>query len=280
MYKMLNVSRSDVTKDPFPHVVKQGILDAELYQRLRADYPTQQSFADQTELSGATGSRVGKGTGFDIYRGDEAYDALLQRSNAWCEFDAWINSPAFVEKFNEIFGEDLSYLGCSVTVDPASYDRSNVEGRELLTEKQTLTDKARNLTRKLMPSKFPNDAEIFSRLDIERSVGGYLKPPHCDRKNRLCSLIVYFTDLEAEGVKGGDLSIFRHKSKVDPVQHERHPKPNDVETVATLRPTQNLGVFFPCSNNSYHGVSALQSQSAARDFLYINLSVDQHSAWR
>ncbi len=277
---MLNVSRADVTQDPFPHVVKQGIIDAELYQRLRAEFPTQQSFADQTEQSGSAGSRVGKGTGFDIYRGDDAYEALLERSSAWREFDAWINSPAFVAKFNEIFGDDLDRLGCVVSVDPEAYERSNVEGRELLTEKQTLADKARNLTRKFMPGKSGQAVEIFSRLDIERSVGGYLKPPHCDRKNRLCSLIIYFTDLEAEGVQGGDLSLFRHKSKVDPVQHERHPRPDDVETVATLRPTENLGVFFPCSNNSYHGVSALKSQSAARDFLYINLSADQHTAWR
>ena len=277
---MLNISRSDVTDAPFPHVIKQGLLDPQFYQSLRADFPTQDSFAEQTELSGGAGSRTGKGTGFDIYRGDDAYTALIGRSAAWKEFDSWINSPSFVEKFAEIFGPDLDRLGCAVTVDPQAYDHDYVEGREVLTEKPTLASKAREFTRKILPAKSPEHMPIFSRLDVERSVGGYLKPPHCDRQNRLCSLILYFTDLAAKGIEGGDLSLFRHKNKTDPVQHERHPRPEDVETVATLRPTENLGVFFPCSNNSYHGVSALQSQSAARDFLYINLSVAGHSAWR
>lgn len=59
----------------------------------------------------------------------------------------------------------------------------------------------------------------------------------------------------------------------------RHPRAEDVDVVATLSPKENLGVFFPCSNNSYHGVNALKSQSAARDFLYINISTDSDTAW-
>lgn len=277
---MLNIDRSDVQQTPFPHVVKKGILDEEFYRELRKDFPSQDSFADQTVLSGSTGSRVGAGTGFDIYRGDQAYDNLISTSPAWARFDQWINSPAFVDKFNEVFGPDLEALGCAISVDRAAYDREVVEGRDVLTEKATLADKARNISHKLFSRSDTSPGNLFSRLDIERSIGGYAKVPHCDRQNRLCSLIIYFTDMEAEGIEGGDLSLFRHKTKTDPSSHERHPKPGDVEKTATLRPEQNLGVFFPCSNNSYHGVSALKSQDAARDFLYINISTDRYSAWR
>ncbi|MDG6079093.1 2OG-Fe(II) oxygenase [Erythrobacter litoralis] len=276
---MLNISRNDVQQAPFPHVVKKGILDLDLYKALRADFPSQDHFAGQTEISGSTGSRVGQGTGFDIYRGDKTYDRLIVTSPAWKQFDDWINSPAFVEKFLDVFGPDLDALGCSIRIESDAYDRGLVEGREVLTEKATLSDKAKNLSHRLFSRSNDSSGNLFTRLDIERSIGGYAKPPHCDRQNRLCSLIVYFTDMEAEGIEGGDLSLFRHKEKVDPRAHERHPRPSDVEAVATLRPEQNLGVFFPCSNNSYHGVSALRSQSAARDFLYINISTDRHSAW-
>lgn len=278
---MLNLSKSDVSSTPFPHAVKRGILPPELFSALKADFPRADVFAEQHAESGGLGSRTGKDTGFDIYRGDDSYDRLIAQSPAWAEFDAWINSPAFVEKFLELFGDHLDALGCSVEVDPAAYDRGLVEGREVLTDGQTLSEKAKDMLKGIFGSakggKQP--VRLFSRLDIERSIGGYFKPPHCDRKNRLCSLIVYFTDLEAEGIEGGELNIYALKEQREPAKHVRHPRPEDVDVVATLSPKENLGVFFPCSNNSHHGVNALKSQSAARDFLYINISTDSDTAW-
>ena len=141
---MLNLTKADVANSPFPHAVKQGILPEARFRALKADFPRADVFAEQHAASGGLGSRVGKDTGFDIYRGDASYDALTARSQAWAEFDSWINSPAFVEKFLELFGDQLDGLGCSVTVDPASYDRDLVEQREVLTETQSISDKARD----------------------------------------------------------------------------------------------------------------------------------------
>ena len=279
---MLNLSPSDVAASPFPHAVKQGILPEDLYSELRRDFPQTRAFAQQSETSGSAGSRVGKGTGFDIYRGDAAYDALIQSSPAWKRFDAWINSPEFVRKFNELFGDRLDALGCKVIVDPEAYDRERVEGREVLTDSQTLADRAKSLGRKLFKHGDGGRKEavrLFSRLDVEKSIGGYAKPPHCDRRNRLCSLIIYFTDLEAAGTTGGELNIYALKDEKAPQDHARHPHLDEVDVVATIVPKENLGVFFPCSNNSYHGVNALQSQDVERDFLYINISTDNFSAW-
>jgi hypothetical protein len=59
-----------------------------------------------------------------------------------------------------------------------------------------------------------------------------------------------------------------------------HPAPEDVTEVARLKPRDNLGVFFPCSNNSYHGVTQIKSQGVERDFLYINISADEMSLWK
>lgn len=276
---MLQVTRSDVTARPYPHVVKQGILPDELFARLRRDFPTETLFESQHDVSGSVGSRVGKGTGFDIYRGDQTYDALIAQSDAWREFDEYINSPAFVAKFNEVFGQDLDALGCSISVDPGAYERDDVEPRSVLTARDTIGDKVRHALHKL-GGKSNASTPLFTRLDIEKSMGGYAKPPHCDRKNRLCSLIVYFTDMEQEGIEGGELNIYAHKTKTDPASHERHPKEADLDLVATLTPRQNLGVFFPCSNNSYHGVNAVRTKGKARDFLYINISSATPSCWK
>jgi hypothetical protein len=278
---MLNLTKSDVAANPFPHAVKRGILPPEMFAGLKADFPRADVFAEQHAESGGIGSRVGKDTGFDIYRGDDSYDRLVAQSESWAQFDAWINSPAFVEKFLELFGDDLDALGCSVLVEPAAYDRELVEKRDVLTETAGISDRARDAIRGLFGSgkSGKKPAKLFTRLDIERSIGGYFKPPHCDRKNRLCSLIIYFTDLKAEGIEGGELNIYALKEPREASKHVRHPNPADVDVVATLSPEENLGVFFPCSNNSYHGVNALKPQNAARDFLYINISADADTAW-
>lgn len=274
---MLQISRSDVADSPFPHVVKQGILPEGLFERLHADFPNDGLFREQGESSTA-GSRVGKGTGFDIYRGDTAYDRLVASSDAWKELDAFINSPAFVEKYMEVFGPDLIKLGSTVEVDPSEYDRDLVEGREALTEHKTIKERVGELFHKLK-AKTPSKVRLFTRLDIERGTVGYDKPPHCDRANRLCSLIIYFTDLEAEGIEGGELNIYKLKEERAPSDHARHPKADEVDIVATLSPKKNLGVFFPCSNNSYHGVNAIRTPGRSRDFLYINISTDSNACW-
>lgn len=49
--------------------------------------------------------------------------------------------------------------------------------------------------------------------------------------------------------------------------------------MATLKPRENLAVFFPCCNTSYHGVTAVKSSGVPRDFLYINVSARTESLW-
>ncbi|WP_448578375.1 2OG-Fe(II) oxygenase [Thermaurantiacus sp.] len=276
---MLQVSRSDVRHDPFPHVVSPALLPEDLFQALKADWPEGTDFEVTAAESGSVGSRAGKGTGFDIYRGDKAYDALMARSKAWATFDGWINSPAFVEKYLELFGPDSDEIGLTAEIVPSRYDRDYIEPREVMTEATLgtrLGSVARRLTRGL---RSHGPVDLFTRLDITRSLGGYAKAPHCDRENRLCSLILYVSDAEETGLEGGELLVYKAKQPVPAPDAPRHPRPEDVEVVAKLKPRANQGVFFPCCNTSYHGVTAITSQGVARDFLYINISARTGSLW-
>ncbi len=275
---MLQVSRQDVVSDPFPHVIKQGILPDALFARLRADFPDESVFAGQKGESGTSGSRTG--SGFDIYRGDSSFDALVARSDAWREFADYLNSEKFADTFREVFADHLGSIGLKVDIANSHVDPGYAEPRAVMSETATFKDRVDGVANKLLaPLRSPKPIELFTRLDIHKSMGGYAKVPHCDRPNRLCSLIVYFTDAEAVGLEGGDLSIFKHKQAKPVVDYERHPRPADVDSVATLSPRANLGVFFPCMNNSYHGVSAVTSKGVARDFLYINISGRKSSLW-
>ncbi|MGL4541112.1 MAG: 2OG-Fe(II) oxygenase [Polymorphobacter sp.] len=277
---MFQVTRADVRSQPYPHAISETFLDPDLYRRLRADYPTGATFVTSDSETHGAGSRSGVGTGFDIYRGDSAYDALVAASPAWAEFDAFINSTAFTRKFIELFGPDLEAAGCSIDVAGSTYNHDYVEPRALLTETATIGDRVSALSHKLLRGfNTHRKVELFSRLDIQKSIGGYRKPPHCDRPNRLCSLVLYFTDAEKAGLEGGDLLIYKHKTAKAPESYERHPAESDVEVIATLKPKENLGIWFACSNNSYHGVTPITSQGVERDFLYINISGRADNLW-
>jgi len=235
-------------------------------------------FKDQAGAHGSAGSRTG--SGYDVYRGDPAFEALTQRSEAWRAFAGYINSEAFADTFRSVFADHLDKIGLRVELSRSHVDPSYVEPRELMTETATLGDKiAQAANAVLDPFRSPAPVKLFTRLDIHRSMSGYAKPAHCDRPNRLCSLIIYFTDAEETGLQGGDLLVFRHNTPKPVRKYERHPAPSDVTQVAQLRPKPNLGVFFPCQNNSYHGVTPVLSQGVARDFLYINISGDARSIW-
>lgn len=275
---MLRITSDDVVADPFPHVVKQGILPDDLFQALRADFPNAGVFKDQKDAHGNAGSRTG--SGFDVYRGDDAFTSLVGRSPAWREFADYINSQRFAETFLSVFADHLDDIGLRVRIRESKVDPSYVEPRDVLTETATTGDKLASLAYGVIdPFRKPKPAKLFTRLDIHKSMGGYAKPPHCDRPNRLCSLIVYFTDAEAVGMEGGDLLIFKHNEKKPVREYERHPRPENVTQVAQLRPKANLGVFFPCQNNSYHGVTPVLSKGIERDFLYINISGVPRSLW-
>lgn len=275
---MLNVSQADVVASPFPHVVKQGVLPPDLFAELAAAFPDSQTFASQAAMTGTASSRTG--SGFDIYRGDPNFDRLTAASPAWARFAEYINSEAFTDTFREVFADHLDTMGMTFDLGRSRVDPDFVEPRERLSEMATTVDKIATLSGKLFGKlRTPSPKSLFTRLDIHKSFGGYRKPPHCDRPNRLCSLIVYFTDAESVGMEGGELLLFKHKQPKSIANYERHPRPGDVELVASLKPRANLGVFFPCQNNSYHGVTPVISEGIARDFLYINISGRSRSLW-
>ncbi len=277
---MLNVSKDDVVADPFPHIYKDMILDPDIYQSLKADYPDATVFSGQKSEFGSVNSRTGQG--LDIYRGDAAYDTLVSRSKAWAEFDAYINSKDFVNTFIEIFGSYLQELACAAEISPDRYQRDLIEPREVMRAQPTLRDRMRSAGEFLTGGRSRagvSDPNLFTRLDIHRAMEGYAKKVHCDRPNRLCSLIVYFCDADQSAFTGGDLTIHKLAKDVPVAKCSRHPDPKEAPIVATIRPKENTGVFFPCSNNSYHGVTRLESHGDSRDYLYINISAETENLW-
>lgn len=258
------VTAADIVENPFPHALKQGLLKPDFYERLKKEFPPDSLFDGR-------GKKVGARTGRDLYQGDRGFDEFLDRAPAWREFHEYVSSPAFLAYTLELFGPHLERFGCRIDPEKARLvdyveNRFNVFWR-----------KRRANWFGMGKHKDPNN--MFVRFDIEQSAQGYAKPVHCDNPSRLVSFLVYFSDADEIGMDGGDLRIHEHLEKKRPGDYERHPKEQDTRVVQTLRPRENLGLFFLCCNNSYHSVTAVNSIKDYRRFIYLNLSSTAESIW-
>jgi hypothetical protein len=264
----LNISPADVEAEPYPNVIKHPFVEPDLYQRLVKDYPKDELFDKNSKLGGRAGR--------DLYRGDPAYDELMSTSSAWKSFNDYINSPAYVDLTLELFGKYLSQLSCLVEADKAKFC-DYIEEREVLAENSRFARIRDTMVQKLSGSAGKND--LFVRLDLGQAAVGYGKSIHCDRPNRLTSMLIYFCDAEEIQMQGGELLIHEPLVKKNPREYERHPKEESVREVARLKARHNLGVFFLCCNSSYHSATAVTAQKGYRNFAYISVSSRTKSIW-
>ena len=143
-----------------------------------------------------------------------------------------------------MFADHIDHIGLRIDLAKSSVDPAYVEPREVLTETATLMDRVAGVGLKVADQfRDPEPVRLFTQLDTHRSTAGYAKPPHCDRGNRLASLIVYFTDADETGLEGGELLTFKHTQQKSPKDCEHYAKPSAVDQVAKLKPMPNPRVL-------------------------------------
>jgi hypothetical protein len=260
----ITVTPDDIVAEPYPHALKQGILRQDFFDELLASFPPDQYFDNRPTWMGAR-------TGRDFYQGDSGFDKFIQNTPAWKELHSYINSTEFVDYTLALFGPYLKEFGCRL--DPAQAKLVDYQ------ESRTSTWIRARLARWLGGGRATNPNDLFMRFDIEQSDRGYKKPVHCDNPSRVASFLVYFCDADKLGLQGGDLRIHEHIEKKAPSDYERHPKESDTRVVLTIRPKENLGAFFLCSNNSYHSVTEMKAADAYRKFIYLNVSSKAQNLW-
>lgn len=260
---VFTVQPAEVVAKPYPHVISPQLVTPELYRRLKAEFPPN-GFFEQHQKT------IGSRTGRDLFKGDPHFEAFIKSSPAWTEFYNYIGSRAFLDYALALFGPHLKDFNCSV--DPAR--AKLVDYTENRFSLWWRSKKAIYLGRR---GGDPN--ELFTRFDIEQATGGYDKPVHCDWPSRLISVILYFCDGDEIGMDGGDLRMHEMKKATPYADCVRKPKDEDTNIIATLRPRENLGMLFLCSNNSYHSVTAVKSIRDYRRFIYLNVSSKAENIW-
>ena len=273
---ILMVTPDDVVESPFPHVFKEPFVRPDLFARLKAEFPKDDYFDRNTSLGGRAGR--------DLYPGDELYAELLRVSSAWREFAGFVDSQDFIDLTLDLFGAYLEKNGCLAEADKIQYNQW-VEGREILARKSTKIGRASGKLKSALGMKSskrddsdPN--EVFVRMDIAQGEPGYEKPVHCDRPNRLTSMLIYFCNKKDIGMEGGDFRVHKHKTEKHIDEYERHPKADATEVVAKFEPRENFGGMFIGCNNSYHSATAVTKSDRYRDFVYSSVASRSMSLWR
>ena len=270
----LMVSKDDVKLDPFPHLFKQPFVRPDLFRRLKAEFPADDLFDRNTSVGGRAGR--------DLYPGDELYDHLLATSPAWREFAAFVDSPAYVDLSLELFGDQLASFGCLASAERIRYEH-HIESRDELAEETTRISRIAARVRDgigLGHDRAIDPNDVFVRMDIGQATVGYAKPVHCDRPNRLTSMLIYFCDKDEIGMEGGNLRIHRHKASKPIDQYERHPKEDSTLVVAEIEPRENLGGMFIGCNISYHSATAITRTNQYRNFVYTSVASRSSRLWR
>jgi hypothetical protein len=215
------ITRADVQREPFPHVVVDGALDDDVYASLAGAFPPPEAIVN--------GRSVLNNAPYHMPAARLLGDARVER--CWKEFVREHTS-------REFFREALSIFGDAV--------------RELHPHLRPLDD-ARTSIRAAEPfADFALDCQPCWGAPVTRACSS--DPCHVDRPVALFAGLLYCR-LPGDDSYGGDLELYRFRGAERRYDATRHIDPALVETVKHIEYAANRLVFFIQSPHSLHGVT-------------------------
>jgi hypothetical protein len=230
------VTRADVRRDPYPHIVIDNCLPADLYAELARTYP-----ADSTILQ--LGSHSGNGSVRPNSRQDVDAHRILATPDSFTE--TW---RAFVRYHisNDFFQEFLRLLGPEIA---AIYPRLEQRlGCPLAQVTTGVLGDARSRGSQLLL-----DCHVGINTPSTRS--GSVRRVHTDAPDELFAALFYFRR-EEDTTAGGDLEIFRWKDKSKHRFVASEVDESDTERVHTVPYRANTAVILINSESALHAVSS------------------------
>jgi hypothetical protein len=230
-----NVKPQDLNLDPFPHLIVENALDAEVFAELEATFPSDQLIVDD---------RTMQDTWYDYPACKAVTDERI--SPVWRRFFAHHTSSEFFQELVALAGPQIRAL------NPRLEERA---GKPLTQFAIGMRPGGRGDP--LAPGA---DASMECQFYVNytkqpRTVRG----PHVDRPSELFAALLYFRQPE-DDCTGGNLEICeatRH-TKQDSVLIDQLPaeiSPKNVRTVAAAPYKRNTLVLFLNSPRSIHSVA-------------------------
>ncbi len=240
--------KSNVAIDPFPFIVIENVLDEDLYELLKNDYPE-----DNDIIRAYVGdTKPEQNTRYQM----DAKQILCEKEYdkkvcpLWKEFVRYHTSQEFLKEVHDLFGDHIYKLYPWLKKDYNTLNKINHGVRWTNKNKYD----------------FVLDCQpgINSRVDRPSTVIG----PHLDNKVELYAGLLYMRD-DNDKSEGGDLEVYRHKTG-----NVRFVSRRDVDTkmlvkTHTVNYSRNTLVFFINSKLSIHGVSDRSVTKTSRKLVNI-----------
>ena len=237
---------ADIRTEPFPHIVAEDVLDADLCAALVRSVPGFERFG----WAGASPSNKRYIMPAHRIAGDEAMPAI------WQEFARRHSGPEVLAEIAALFAGHWS---------KDMLDR--LDG--------SLLGHATGLCWRDDPAtvRILQDArlEINTPVTIEP---GSPRGPHLDTPNRLYSGLFYLRDPEDDSV-GGDLMLYRFRAAPPRVIDVFAFDESLVEPVATIPYRANSLVLFPHGLHAVHGVSPRALTPWTRKYVFITAEIGE-----
>lgn len=175
------LAEAGLEAEPFPHVLIDGMFDADTYRALANSFPVCPS---------ASGP-----TGFTIHRGDAQFDGVMNGDHCWRTLYEACRAPDFLDAMTALFADEISRS--AYTPAAALRHADHLESR---------ADKERE---RLSPSPDVAPEDVFLRFDFMQGRDSYGREPHLDHRRRLATMLLYFDAPSPETFVGGDLVLHR-----------------------------------------------------------------------
>lgn len=272
----IHIDPKNLKTDPFPHIIVDHLINSELYEKLKSDFPNDsvyEKLKNEKNYMVAGGRR-------NITRSDQTYHDFLNETPSWKELCSYLDSIEFFKTCVDIFSSQFERFEINFDYNNIRYSDytppryPNIFKRAL--HRLGAANTFENIENILL--KAFHNGDLYLSFDFARAQAGYEREIHLDNRNKLMVMLIYFSGQDEIG-GGGELGLYQHKNPKPLKECERFPDPNDVEAFCEAAPANNRGVFFLNCNNSYHGVNkVLGKPGQYRNFIYASISA-RHQIW-
>ncbi|TKT69902.1 2OG-Fe(II) oxygenase [Aquamicrobium sp. LC103] len=236
-------SRLDLQLNPFPHLVIQDALPPNLYAELSASFPPPKIIAGRQAAAKLASNRR-----YSM----SAWPLMLREDVAapWKTFLERHTAPDFVRTVVALFA--------------GHWDERVASRLKIASEDGTVGLLYRDAN---AGGRILADARIEINAPVSADASS-ARGAHLDTPNRLYSGLFYLRE-EGDDSTGGELELFRWKSRPTEILDVNELPPDSVERVTAIPYRANQLVIFPQSIHALHGVGIRHTTPHIRRYVFI-----------
>ena len=262
----------EIYQKPFLHWIMEDMFDKSFYEELREDFPKVEDFDLDDEVMGGR---------FQINTKDVKFWKIINNSKTWKKFYDYFNSEEFVFSIFESFKEIMESIGTNLDISNLKFDK----------------DALYNSFNKIEDKTDKSIDDIFVDMDFSICKNGYMREVHTDMNDRIFGFMLYFSDVNCEGLTLDLYDIDDDKCPmINKLQHNEFEGnyelmyrrsgttvwryDNNISLVKSIQPKENLGVWKLDNDKSWHSVPKMKNNNGWRKFVYVAITSKQPFVWR